>query len=140
MCTVKCKAQISMKVHFYSGVVLHTHKTLWACKWEKDCYELIHWQSVNTIVHYVTTSKDKSAVQHTVWFISTSQYASVLKLYSSVQPVGKNELDLSTKLKTTLSNGNAVHKCCVKWGQTNLTMQGLMLFYAVHWFESKGQA
>lgn len=35
---------------------------------------------------------------------------------------------------------NAVHKCCVKWGQTNLTMQGLMLFYAVHWFESKGQA
>ncbi len=61
----KCKAQISMKVHLYSGMELHTHKTLWACKWEKDCYELIHWQSVNTIFHYVTTSKDKFAVQHT---------------------------------------------------------------------------
>lgn len=50
--------------------------------------------------------------------------------------LGKDESDLSTKLKITLSNENAVHK----WGQTNLTMQGLMLFYAVHWFESKGQA
>lgn len=67
-------------------------------------------------------------------------YASVLKLYSSVRSVGKSESDLSTKIKITFTNENAVHKCCVKWGQTNLTMQGLMLFYAVHWFESKGQA